>query len=110
MRKLTRIALMGLLLLGAGSSVKAADVSIGVRIGPPPVARVERGQPPRPGPDFVWVDGYWYPSHNRYVWHRGYWTRAPFAGARWVAPRHEGGRFFAGYWDGDRGRFNHDHR
>ena len=29
--------------------------------------------------------------------------------ARWVAPRHDGERFYAGYWDGDRGRLEHDH-
>ncbi len=68
-----------------------------------------RFQPARPGPDFVWVDGYWYPRGNRYRWHEGYWTRAPFNGARWMGPRHENGMYYQGYWDGDRGRMDHDH-
>jgi hypothetical protein len=66
--------------------------------------------PARPGPDFVWVDGYWYPSGGRYKWHAGYWTRPPYEGARWVAPHHDGQQFFDGYWGGDRGRLEHDHR
>jgi len=101
--------LLGLLLV-AGISICSAQVSIGVRIGPPPPPRVVRVLPPRPGPDFVWVDGYWYVVGNRYRWHAGYWTRPPYAGAHWVGPRHDGERFFAGYWDGGRGRFEHDHR
>ena len=66
--------------------------------------------PPAPGSDFFWVDGYWYPVGNRYRWHERYWTRPPYGGARWIAPRHDGERFFDGHWEGDRGRFEHDHR
>ncbi len=40
----------------------------------------------------------------------GYWTRPPYLGARWVAPRYERGEFLEGYWNGDRGRVEHDHR
>ena len=87
-----------------------AQVSLGIRIGPPPAPRVLRVRPASPGPDYVWVDGYWYPVGRRYQWHEGYWTRPPYAGARWVAPHHDGEQFFEGYWEGDRGRFEHDHR
>jgi len=86
--------LLAMLLLAAGSSF--AQVSIGVRIGPPPAPRVVRSHPRAPGPNYFWVDGYW--------------TRPPYAGARWIGPRYEGNQFFEGYWDSDRGRFNHDHR
>jgi len=86
-----------------------ADVSVGINIGPPPPPRVVRVQPRRPGPDFVWVGGYWYPERGRYAWHEGYWTRAPYANAEWIGPRYEGGRFFEGYWNTDHGRFAHDH-
>ena len=99
--------LLAMLLLAVGSSF--AQVSIGVRIGPPPAPRVVRSHPRAPGPDYFWVDGYWYPVGNRYRWHDGYWTRPPYAGARWIGPRYEGNQFFEGYWDSDRGRFNHDH-
>jgi len=100
---------LGLMLL-AGLSICSAQVSIGVRIGPPPPPRVVRVLPPRPGPDFIWVDGYWFAAGNRYRWHDGFWTRPPYAGARWIGPHHDGERFFDGYWEGDRGRREHDHR
>src|SRR5579864_4214253 len=110
MRNLARMTtVLVLLTLGMASRVDA-QVSIGIRIGPPPPPRVVRVVPVSPGPGFVWVQGYWYPVGPRYVWHTGYWTRAPYVGAVWVAPRHDGERFYAGYWDGGRGRFEHDHR
>jgi YXWGXW repeat-containing protein len=100
--------LLATLLLAGGTLF--GQVSIGIRIGAPPPPRVVRVRPPGPGSDFFWVDGYWYPVGNRYRWHEGYWTRPPYGGARWIAPRHDGERFFDGYWEGDRGRFEHDHR
>lgn len=104
-----KILLMGALLL-AGGSVSHAQISVGIQIGAPPPPRVLAVIPPTPGPDFVWVEGYWYPVGHHYRWHAGYWTRPPYPGARWVAPRHDGEHYFAGYWDGDHGRLEHDHR
>jgi hypothetical protein len=100
---------LAILLLTAGS-LFAADFSIGISIGPPPPPRVVRVRPVTPGPGYVWVTGYWYPEGRRYKWHDGYWTRPPYEGAVWVAPRHENGLFYNGYWEGSRGRFEHDHR
>jgi hypothetical protein len=100
--------LLALVLLAGGTSF--AQLSIGVRIGPPPPPRVIHARPRAPGPDYFWVDGYWYPVGNRYKWHDGYWTRPPYAGAAWIGPRYEGGQFYGGYWNGERGRFEHDHR
>ena len=97
------------LLLSAALSF-GAQLNIGIRIGEPPAPRVVRVRPASPGPDYTWVDGYWYADGGRYHWHNGYWTRVPYAGARWMAPRYEGGMFYSGYWDGDRGRFEHDHQ
>jgi hypothetical protein len=99
--------LLAIALMAVGSVL--AQVSIGVRIGSPPPPRVVV-RPVAPGPEYVWVDGYWYPVGNRYRWHDGYWTRPPYPASRWVAPRHDGERFYEGYWDGDRGRREHDHR
>src|SRR5262245_48563756 len=82
-----------------------AQVSAGIQIGPPPAPRVYRNPPRRPGPDYEWIDGYWYPAPNgrSYRWHQGYWTRVPFPGAQWVPPRYERGMFYKGYWEnGDR--------
>ena len=100
--------LAGFLLIGA--SVCAAQVTVAVQIGPPPQPRVVRVLPPRPAAEFVWVEGYWYPVGHKYKWHEGYWTRPPYEGARWVTPRYDGRVFIEGYWEGDRGRFDHDHR
>src|SRR2546427_7329129 len=95
------------LLLVAGATL-LGEVSIGIRIGPPPPQRV-MVVPRSPGPEFFWVEGYWYPVGNHYKWHDGYWTRPPYPSARWIAPRHDGERFFEGYWEGERGRRDHDH-
>ena len=97
-------------LLAIGVAAKAdAQVSFGVQIGQPPPPRAYRVAP-RPGPDYEWIEGYWYLNGRRWAWHDGYWTRPPYAGAYWVAPYYSGGRFVAGYWErGDR-RFDHDHR
>jgi WXXGXW repeat (2 copies) len=94
----------------AGATALAAQVSIGIRIGPPPPPRVVHVVPERPGPDFSWIAGYWYPVGNHYKWHEGYWTRPPYEGAHWVPARHDGERFHEGYWDGEHGRVEHDHR
>jgi hypothetical protein len=82
-------------------SAFAADFSLGIRIGAPPPPRVVAVRPPSPGSDFI---------NGHYRWHEGYWTRPPHPGAVWVVPHHDGERFFAGYWNGDRGRMEHDHR
>src|SRR5262245_1406295 len=69
------------LLLGAGS-VAHAQVSIGVAIGRPPAPVVIEEAPPaprayvvaaQPGPEFVWVEGYWFPQGTAYRCAHGYW-------------------------------------
>jgi hypothetical protein len=103
-----KIKLMVLTLLAAGAVI--GQVSIGVRIGAPPPARVIRVQPPSPGAGYSWIAGYWYPSGSRYKWHDGYWTRPAYNGSHWVAPHHDGQRYFDGYWDGDHGQTPHNHK
>ena len=94
--------LISLLLVGVSTCSFGAQISVGIRIGASPPPRVV-AVPARPAPNFVWVEGYWYPVGN-HKWHAGYWTRPPYPGARWILPHHDGERYFAGYWDGDRGR------
>jgi YXWGXW repeat-containing protein len=108
MKNLIRAGLLFAVLLSC-THVARGQVSVGITIGSPPPPRVVRVLPPRPGPEFVWVGGYWYPAGRHYRWHAGYWTRPPYVGARWIGPRHEGGRYYSGYWEGDRGRFEHRH-
>ena len=101
-------ALLGLLLLPAPSA--QAQVSFGFSFGtPPPPPRVYRVAP-QPGPEFIWVEGYWYPVNGRWAWHDGYWTRPPMPDSSWVEPYWEGGRYFEGYWATPRGHYDHDHR
>ena len=104
MKKTKAILLM---LLAAGTMF--AQISIGVRIGPPPPERIVRVQPHSPGPGYTWLAGYWYPSGNKYKWHDGYWTRPAYSGAHWVQPRYESQQYYAGHWDGDHGKVNHNH-
>jgi WXXGXW repeat (2 copies) len=108
MRNYVRVALLAGL-LGSCMGVANAQISLGIRIGPPPPPRVVAVRPVAPGPDYTWIDGYWYPSGGHYVWHAGYWSRPPYEGARWVGPHHDGHQFFEGYWDGPHGRVEHDH-
>ena len=93
----------------AGTSLFAGPrVSIGIGIGgpaygygyyaPPPPPLVRYYAPPCPGPGYNWVGGYWYPVGPRYHWRDGYWARPPYAGARWVAPRHYRNTYYQGYW------------
>ncbi len=55
-----------------------------------------------PGPDYVWVGGYWGWSWGRYVWIGGHWDRPDHPHAVWVQPRweHRGDHYVMveGYW------------
>lgn len=109
MKSLICTAFLAAVLLTAGSA-SGAQFSIGIRIGPPPAARSLRVMPVRPGPQFIWVAGYWYPNGKNYKWHAGYWTQPPYQGAVWAAPHHDGQMYFNGYWEGSQGRVEHDHK
>lgn len=106
-RLIETLAISALLL--APASAANAQISFGITIGPQPPPRYQRVAP-QPGPDYTWVDGYWYPVGSRYVWHAGYWTRPPYAGAYWVEPYHDGRQYIPGRWEGDRGPVDHNHR
>ena len=104
---LKTLALSSLLLLSP-SAAQAQD-NFGLHIGEPPAPRAYR-VPPRPGPDYIWVEGYQSRQGSRYTWHDGYWTMPPYEGAYWVAPYYDDGQFFAGQWEGARGNVAHDHQ
>ena len=98
------------MMLLAGMSSLFGQVSLGIRIGPPPAPRMVRIRPASPGAGYSYVDGYWYPSHGRYVWHAGYWTRPPYEGASWASPRYEGNSYIQGSWNGAGHQpMRHDH-
>ena len=108
MRKILQTLAISALFLAPAAAVDA-QVNFGIRIGEPPAPRQYRVAR-APGPDYVWIEGYWYPQGARYTWHNGYWTRPPYEGAYWVAPYNSGGRYFVGRWEGSRGNVNHNHR
>ncbi|HEX3701831.1 MAG TPA: hypothetical protein VHU82_00780 [Vicinamibacterales bacterium] len=108
MRDLFKTLVLATLLLVPAATANA-QITIGVRIGAPPPPRAY-AVPPRPGPDYTWVEGYQYPEGGHYKWHDGYWTRPPYQGAYWVAPYHSGERYVPGRWEGSRGVVAHDHR
>jgi len=98
--------------LFAGAPAAFSQVSIGIQIGAPPPPQVIAVRPPCPDPEdneFVWINGYWYPADGHYYWHRGYWTRPPYVGAVWIVPHYAEGHYYAGYWRGPHGRFEHNH-
>ena len=63
-----KTALLGSVLF-FGSQRTNAQVSVGIQIGAPPPPRVVAVLPPQPAPEFVWVEGYWYPVAHHYRWH-----------------------------------------
>jgi len=106
-RWLQSLALFTLLI--APASTAHAQISFGIRIGEPPAPRAYR-VPARPGPDYIWVEGYQSAEGGRYKWHDGYWTRPPYEGAYWVEPYYVGGQYYTGRWEGSRGNVAHNHR
>jgi hypothetical protein len=90
------LSLAGLSAPSASASTFLADVSISIRIPvieePPPPPRQEVIIGVSPGPDFVWVGGYWDGSPGHYVWVSGHWDRPPHGRGQWNPP----------HWDKDR--------
>jgi hypothetical protein len=87
------IALAALPAPTVSASPLLAELSINITVdAPPPPLRheviVERD---RPGPDYVWVGGFWDGTPGHYVWVAGHWDRPPRAHAQWIAP----------HWDKD---------
>lgn len=79
----------------------AAQLSVAIRIGPPPLPVY--AQPVCPGPGYIWTPGYWaYDPVDGYYWVPGTWALAPAPGLLWT-PGYwgwGGGGFIwhAGYW------------
>ncbi len=99
--------LLALVLMAGGAAIAGPRVVVGFGFGPPapvpmyyapPAPVVTAYVPPAPGPGYSWIGGYYAPVGRRWAWHTGYWAHRPFAGARFVAPRYRGGRYYGGYW------------
>ena len=108
MRKLLPTIAVSTLLFAAASTA-SAQVSFDIHIGHPPPAPRAYHVAPQPGPDYEWIEGYWYPANGKYVWHQGYWTRPPYQGAYWIQPYYENGHYYSGRWEGHDGVIAHNH-
>jgi hypothetical protein len=68
----------------------------------PPAPPAVAPPPPQPGPDMVYVPGYWVWQGDRYVWRAGFW-RPIREGYVWVPAHYRwtpfGYVFVEGYWD-----------
>jgi WXXGXW repeat (2 copies) len=84
---------LGLLSLSALTIplVRADGISLNIHVedAPPPPRREVVVESHRPGPDYVWVGGYWDGAPGRYTWVNGHWDRPPHGHARWFAPHWE---------------------
>jgi WXXGXW repeat (2 copies) len=78
------------------------SVGIGINIEPPPLPIYE--QPPIPGPDYLWVPGYWAWNEeiDDYYWVPGTWVLPPEPGLLWTpgywAWNDDAYVFYDGYW------------
>lgn len=100
-----KVALLGITLaaapLVACASAPPRYDRVYVREAPPPMRReviIER-----PGPDYVYIRGYWIYGHDgRYAWVPGHWARPNgrrhrWVDGRWVRDRH-GWYYIEGHW------------
>jgi WXXGXW repeat (2 copies) len=91
---LTLVLALGLCGLGLPKAASAqVAVGISVRVGPPALPVYE--QPICPGPDYIWVPGYWAYGQDGYYWVPGTWVLAPEPGYLWTP----------GWWGFDDGAY-----
>jgi WXXGXW repeat (2 copies) len=90
------------LFLSALTLVASAQAQVLIRITTPPPPLPVYVQPVIPGPDFIWVPGYWAWGEFGYFWVPGTWVRAPASGLLWTPGYwgwHDGVYVWrAGYW------------
>jgi hypothetical protein len=63
-------------------ALSSAATFISVSFAPPPLPVY--AQPVAPGPDFMWIPGYWAWNGVGYYWVPGTWVLAPYVGALWT--------------------------
>src|SRR5579863_9519011 len=84
MRNLLKTLVLATVLLGAAATANA-QISFGIHIGEPPAPRAYR-VPPRPGPDYEWIEGYQYPrggsTNGMTATGRSHRTRGPIGSRR----------------------------
>lgn len=97
--------LLGIVCLWAVPSAALGAVFVSVTIAPP--ALPVYAQPLCPGPDYIWMPGYWGYGPFGYYWIPGTWVLAPEPGLLWTPGywAFEDGLYVwhAGYWGPDVG-------
>jgi hypothetical protein len=84
------LSIAGLSAPTLGASPLLADISLNISVdAPPPPPRAEVSVGVSPGPDYIWVGGFWDGTPGHYFWRAGHWDRPPHAHAAWVAPHWE---------------------
>jgi hypothetical protein len=73
------------LTLGACVVEASVEATHGVAVSGPPPKPIEEQRPPQPGPQAVWIAGYWHWTGMQYTWVPGHWE-AGRPGERWHAP------------------------
>jgi hypothetical protein len=95
------LSLAGFLTPSASASPILADLTVSVVIdAPPPPPRHEVIIGVSPGPDYVWIGGYWDGGPGHYSWVGGRWDHPPHAHGTWSAP----------HWDKDKDGHYHQTR
>ena len=92
-----------LLSFGALTACGGGYYSGGVVVGPPPPEPFYGPVGVAPGPDYVWMGGYYDLNGSRWVWRQGHWGHPPRRGYTYVRPRweergHGHYRFHQGHW------------
>ncbi len=84
---LALVAVFASLAATSGACVvnEAESPARGVVVSGPPPAPVREDRGAAPGPQAVWVSGYWHWTGMQYAWIPGHWD-APPPGAVWNAP------------------------
>jgi hypothetical protein len=92
--------LLAMILLTPAPATAQFGVGVAITIAPPSLPVY--AQPICPGPDFIWVPGYWAWGDDDYFWVPGTWVLAPEPGLFWTpgywAWGGSGFIFTAGYW------------
>jgi YXWGXW repeat-containing protein len=83
--RFVRSLVLAIALFGAALTA-SASVFVSVNFAPPPLPVYV--QPICPGPEYIWVPGYWAYGPYGYYWVPGTWVLAPYVGALWTP----------GYW------------
>ena len=84
---------VGLLSLTTLPSASRAQVYVSITTAPPPLPVYV--QPVIPGPDYMWVPGYWAWGSFGYYWVPGTWVLPPAVGLLWTP----------GYWGNSDGGY-----